>query len=43
MLSAAADALSTVYSIMQPTGVNYLAFMCWIGMCVTPPPQIIPQ
>ncbi|KAF6818563.1 anion exchange protein 4, partial [Colletotrichum musicola] len=22
----------TVYNIMQPTGVNYLAFMCWIGL-----------
>lgn len=24
----------TVYDIMKPTGVNYLAFMCWIGMYV---------
>jgi hypothetical protein len=23
---------STVYDIMMPTGTNYLAFMCWIGM-----------
>ncbi|CCF37885.1 hypothetical protein CH063_09115 [Colletotrichum higginsianum] len=22
----------TVYDIMKPTGVNYLAFMCWIGI-----------
>ncbi|KAK5663110.1 hypothetical protein OQA88_6526 [Cercophora sp. LCS_1] len=22
----------TVYDIMSPTGVNYLAFMCWIGL-----------
>ena len=22
----------TVYDIMQPTGTNYLAFMCWIGI-----------
>lgn len=22
----------TVYDIMAPTGVNYLAFMCWIGL-----------
>jgi hypothetical protein len=22
----------TVYDIMAPTGTNYLAFMCWIGM-----------
>jgi hypothetical protein len=22
----------TVYDIMEPTGVNYLAFMCWIGL-----------
>ncbi|KAF3358011.1 Bloom syndrome protein [Verticillium dahliae VDG1] len=22
----------TVYDIMEPTGVNYLAFMCWIGI-----------
>ncbi|KAK1760689.1 HCO3 transporter family-domain-containing protein [Echria macrotheca] len=22
----------TVYDIMQPTGTNYLAFMCWIGL-----------
>ncbi|KAF6819815.1 anion exchange protein 4 protein [Colletotrichum sojae] len=22
----------TVYNIMEPTGVNYLAFMCWIGL-----------
>ncbi|ROT39246.1 putative chloride-bicarbonate anion exchanger AE2 [Sodiomyces alkalinus F11] len=22
----------TVYNIMQPTGVNYLGFMCWIGI-----------
>ncbi|KAL0943991.1 anion exchange protein 4 protein [Colletotrichum truncatum] len=22
----------TVYDIMKPTGVNYLAFMCWIGL-----------
>lgn len=22
----------TVYDIMMPTGTNYLAFMCWIGM-----------
>jgi hypothetical protein len=24
--------ISTVYDIMKPTGTNYLAFMCWIGM-----------
>lgn len=23
---------STVYDIMNPTGTNYLAFMCWIGL-----------
>jgi hypothetical protein len=23
---------STVYDIMLPTGTNYLAFMCWIGL-----------
>lgn len=23
---------STVYDIMKPTGVNYIGFMCWIGM-----------
>lgn len=23
---------STVYDIMKPTGTNYMAFMCWIGM-----------
>jgi hypothetical protein len=23
---------STVYDIMMPTGTNYLAFMCWIGL-----------
>lgn len=22
----------TVYDIMQPTGTNYMAFMCWIGL-----------
>lgn len=22
----------TVYDIMEPTGTNYLAFMCWIGL-----------
>src|SRR6187551_3430059 len=24
--------ISTVYDIMNPTGTNYLAFMCWIGL-----------
>jgi boron transporter len=24
--------LSTVFDIMSPTGTNYLAFMCWIGL-----------
>ncbi len=24
----------TVYDIIVPRGTNYLAFMCWIGLCV---------
>ncbi|KAF5021154.1 hypothetical protein F66182_6800 [Fusarium sp. NRRL 66182] len=26
------SSLSTVYDIMKPTGVNYIGFMCWIGI-----------
>jgi hypothetical protein len=25
---------STVYDIMKETGVNYIGFMAWVGMCV---------
>ena len=28
----------TVYDIVAPMGINYLAFMCWIGLYV-----ILPQ
>lgn len=29
------DFISTVYDIMKDTGVNYIGFMAWIGMCVS--------